>query len=238
MVDLNGIGSAIPDFGSPVLQGIEFEQSSTPGVLQQKSSGRQHVKFYWKEEYNVQKAARLREAGDDQNKAFEKKLYVLIVTPGDGTEIDTYADDSHKRRYFREYKAFKEGKTVAEGQSIDSCEFILAPEATELHHMSIHTVEQLADASDTAMEQLPRGFELREHARGWCKATHGANLLASTKKISAELNETRALAEKLAKANEDMQRQLTEMRAEMRAKADAELAAAIAEPIEVRKKVK
>ena len=231
MNDVNGmIGGSIPSWGSPTLEGLEFENSGTPGVLKMKSSGRQHVKFRWENTYNPFKAKS--ESGViDTAKGMEKKLFVKIVTPGDKTEYDGLAEDYHKRAYFRQYQAFKEGRGAPEGQSVEDCEFILAPEAIELLHMQIHTVEQLAEAADIAVEQLPRGFELREHARAWCKATHGNALVLNQKKLGADLNEAKDVISKQAKMLEDMQRQMAEMRTSIRKSEEAQMEAEIAESV-------
>lgn len=219
-MDVNGmISGAIPSFGSPTLEGIEFEGSNAQGVLQMKSTGRQFVQFYTKEFYNPQKA--------NTDAPYETKLLVRIVTPGDKTEYDGVAEDYHKRAYFRNYQAFKEGKTAIVGQSVDDSEFILAPEATELRHLGVHTVEQLADASDILCEQLPRGFELREHARNWYRVNHGRSVVDTTKKLGAELNEAREVMTRQAKALEDTQKQLAEMREAMRSFNRAQMEATI-----------
>ncbi len=113
------------------------------------------------------------------------------------------------------------------GQSVDDSEFILAPEATELRHLGVHTVEQLADASDILCEQLPRGFELREHARNWYRVNHGRSVVDTTKKLGAELNEAREVMTRQAKALEDTQKQLAEMREAMRSFNRAQMEATI-----------
>ena len=202
------ISAAIPSFGSPTLQGIEFEASSTPGVLQMKQkSGRQFVKFYWKDFYNPGLAKKAQEE-DDPSLAYEKRLMVHIVTPGDKTEYEDRAHDYHKRQFWAQYQAFLEGKSMIEGHSVQDCDFIMAPEATELLHMKIYTLEQLQDASDAAMEQLPRGFELRDHARNWCRINIKNATEAHSKRISSDLNEAKTTIGKQQKELDDLRSEL------------------------------
>ena len=211
--DINGIiGAAIPDFGSPTLQGMAFQETGHAGVMEMKGTRRQFVKFYTKEFYNASKAEQLKKEGKELALAYEKKTMVKIVTPGDKTEIDTFASDEHKRAYPRQYKAFREGKTTIDGRSIEDIEFVQAPEATELIHLGIYTVEQLADASDSVCESLPRGFEIRDHAKNWCAIEHGDQTSKKVAAFAAELNESKDLIAKQAKALEDSQKAIVELR--------------------------
>lgn len=180
-----GIGAGIPSFGSPTLENLQFEATEKPGVLQLKSIGRQFVKFYHKKFYN---AFQTSQTGQP---VWEEKLMVKIVTPGDKTEYDGLAHDYHKRAYFVQYTRFREGKGEPEGTPIEHAEFLLGPESVDLKYLGVHTIEQMAEASDVLCEQVTRGYELREHARVWCKITHGQSLLDSTKKMSAELSAAR-----------------------------------------------
>lgn len=217
--DINGmIAGAIPDFGSPTLQGIEFEQGSTSGVLNMKSSSRQHVRFHNVKILNMAKA---REAAakagratpneEDLAHGYENKVHCLVITPGDKNVHDDVATDYHKRAYWKQYKAFMDGKTGPEGQPIDDCEFVQPGEATELKRLEIHTVEQLAEAPELALHQVPRGFELRDYARAWVKAMKGDSAGQVAKKLSAELSETKDVIQKQAEMIEQLRAQMAVM---------------------------
>ena len=189
----SAVGSSIPTFDSPTLQGITFEQTGTPGVYQMNGKARQFVKFYNRKTYDP----KLAEKTKDPERAFRTELFVHIVNPGDKNEYNGIAEDYHKRTYFGQYEAFRDGKTAPEGTDVDDCEFIGASEAIELKYMRIFTVEQLSEASDIAMERLPRGFTLREHAKNFVKIGSKTALLDMTKKLSAELEATKTRLAKL-----------------------------------------
>lgn len=211
--EINGlISAAIPDFGSPTLQGMEFEPGADPNVLEMKGSRRQFVKFYEKIFYDAGIAKKLKAQGKDLSLANKKVLMVKVVTPGDKTEFDAPAEDYHKRAFARQYRAFREGKTTIEGRSVEDCEFITQPEATELLQLGIYTLEQLADASDSACETMPRGFDLREHAKNWYEAEYGKEQNKKVSELGAALNDANAVIAEQAKALEAAQKAIAELR--------------------------
>lgn len=216
-MDLNGV---IPSFDSTTLQGLEISgQPDSQGVLPVRSRNRQYVRFYEREEFDASKVR----AGVAPSEAKTKRLFIHAVTPGDKTEINTYAEDSHKRMYWREYQSFKEGKTAPLGRPVSDCDFITEPEATELLHMGVHTVEQLADASDTLLEHFPRGFELREFAKAWAELEHQADSKKISKDIEAVVASNAALATQLQDAQKEnaelrgMVQKILETQSEMKA---------------------
>jgi hypothetical protein len=211
---------AIPDFGGiPTLQGLEFEPSGKPGVLQMKSSGRQSVKFYWADHYNEFKTLQKREAaklaGDYAPIApvYEKREMVRIVTPGDRSVYDGIAEDYHKRNYFQQYAKFRDGKDIDIGARLEQAEFIQAPEIIELNYLGVYSIQQLAEAADTLCDRLPRGFELREGCRAWVQMRQGNALEGITKRVSAELSAAQSTIVTLQKESDERNRELQTVKA-------------------------
>lgn len=218
-VDLSGVAAHLPDLGL-TSQGLEFEPTRRdPNVYQIKSTGnRQSIFFYTKEFYNTFKTqAKKNEAlarGDTGPVApvYEKKQMVRIVTPGDKSVYDSFAEEDHKRNYFRQYSAFRDGKAADMGTSLKDAEFVGSSELIELNYLGVYSIEQLADASDSLCDRLPRGYELRTAARTWQEVTQSNNLLDSTKKLSAELTSSQDMILRLSREAEEARREMQEMK--------------------------
>jgi len=213
------VASHLPDLG-PITQGMEFEPSQlSPNVFQLKNTGnRQNVFFYTKEFYNTFKTEqRKQEAlarGENGPVApvYEKKEMVRIQTPGDKSTYDSFAEEHHKRNYFRHYTNFRDGKPASMGTQLKDAEFIAGSEIIELNYLGIFSIEQLADASDAACERLPRGQELRTAAQTWREVTQDTSLLTSTKKLSAELSASQDMILRLHKEAEEAKKEREEMK--------------------------
>lgn len=119
---------------------------------------------------------------------FMDQEMVRIIIPGDNkTMIDTKVDETHKARFAAKYRAFKEGKkNVISGWILKEWPAVTASQVKELNYHEVHTVEQLASLSDTAINLLGMGMhDLRTKAKAALEAASG----------NAE-NESRALREK------------------------------------------
>ncbi len=212
------IGSAIPDFGAPSLQNLEFESApGQPGVLQVKQNGRQYVRFYNKDVYNALETQRRRAANPHETvlPVYEKRLMVQIDTPGDTNRFDDVAHDYHKRNYFSQYGQYKDGKTGPTGTPLKDADFLVGVEIEDLIYARIFTIEQLGDASDTMCENLPRGYEIREHARAWCKVNDPHNGLLMTKKLSSALSESQGTIKALLAEQEKSRQEMEAMKADL-----------------------
>lgn len=196
-MDLSPLSKVLPSWDSPTLQGFDLTDVQ-PGE-RIKGSARQYVRFYYKtfvEAYATD--VKVNERGTTQvvktaTREITKEM-VHIITPGDKNEVDDVACDFHKREHWREYKAFRDGKTAPLGISLDDCGDFVSPHmATELKYRGCHTLEQLADASDLLCGNIANGWELREFARAKVKANKSApgleqvNLLKSALEASNKL---------------------------------------------------
>lgn len=118
---------------------------------------------------------------------FEDKEFVEILVPGDRkTVVDTLVKDEHKRRWPREYAAFKAGQEIpTEGTPLEEWPQITRSQVEELRFGHIRTVEQLASLPDNALNStVPMGgYPLREKAQRWLEAQKGN---AQTEVLAAE----------------------------------------------------
>lgn len=208
-MELSPLDTVIPNWDSPTLQGFDTN-SMAPGE-RVRGSARQYVRFYSKT-FNEVYASEVRhneKTGTTQvvktaSRPITKEM-VHIITPGDKNEIDDVACDFHRRQFWAQYKAFRDGKTAPLGTSLDECTFVSPSVATELRYLGCHTVEQLADASDLLSNQVANGWELREFARAHCKASGENKTGAQVQILKAELETSRSVIE-------EMQKQLNEMK--------------------------
>jgi len=141
---------------------------------------------------------------------YDRVPFISIYIPGDKTKKvvravrtqwfgDTPPDTE---RFHRQWAAFQQGeKVMAEGLPLKEWPIMTTSQVKELNGLNIYTVEQLAEVPDTNLDALGHaGRSLRDKAKG-----HLARL-AST-----------ASADKLSAQNEDLQRQLDELRASLEA---------------------
>lgn len=207
----------IESFGSPTLEGVQFEDDGNGGV-QLKKAGKQAVKFYVKRQMQFRaktdgKGNTLLDkktglppinpkTGLPFQETFENRtLMVIVNTPGDKSLVDSVATEYHKREYFRQYKFFKDGKGIPDGHSIDDCDFIPPQTLTDLHYYGVHILEQLAECSDLVCEQVPAAWDLRDYAKEWLR-------IHSPDGQSGMLTQMRARVEELERERDELKAQI------------------------------
>lgn len=133
---------------------------------------------------------------------FDDVEKVEILIPGDRRSTwDGFVKDEHRRRFPREYAAFKQGlEAPVDGTPIAQMPGITASQAQELAFSHIKTIEALAGLPDDLLSKAVGmgGMALREKARRWVEATNGS-----------------APMEKLAAENEQLKGTMAEMQAQM-----------------------
>lgn len=173
-MNLSPIGQAIPSFGAETLEGLEISPDIQDGQRIGGSSRRQFVRFYKKRISEIY-ATKVKPQPGGGVQVLEtaprevEREFVHVRTPGDKNEIETFAEDYHRRAFFANYKAFRDGKGIPLGTPIEECTYVAPSIQTELKYLGCHTEEQLADASDILVDQIPDGYSLREFARASCK---------------------------------------------------------------------
>lgn len=202
---MTSITDAIPSFGAATLEGFDTASAQIgerlPGLK------RQYVRFYSKTESEVYATEVVVNEKTGSTKVVKTAVrpvtreMVHIVTPGDTNNVvDDHAADFHKREHWREYKAFRDGKTAPLGKDIDECtSYISSPVATELRYLGVHTEEQLADASDLLCGRIANGFDLREFARSSCQARNTSKDQGAVLALKTQLEDSQKMIAELQK---------------------------------------
>ena len=188
------------------------------------------VQFYKK---SVKQDIASDEAGRPIFKEFD---FVRIMIPGDNlTEIDTYAQESHKQRFPRQWAHYQ--NQVANHQDIigtplDQWPQVTRSQADELRGLKFHTVESIADCSDQQLQRIgmvagmsPHNFRL--------KAKAFLNLASDSAEVAQREAELAQVKEENAKIKAETDAKLAAMQEQMSA-----LLAAVAEKTPKTRKTK
>lgn len=183
----------LPNFDAPTLQDLDASNMTNGGRVGGNSK-RQFVRFYKRKLMKLVKNS----AGHMESKEVEKE-FVNIVTPGDTNIIDDEAREFHKREFWAHYKAFRDGRTAPIGMPIEETSFIGPELVSEMKYRGVHTVEQLAEAADYLVDQLPNGGDLREFARAQVRANDSDKTFSQVNALKLELEKARKQIEEHSK---------------------------------------
>ena len=165
------------------------------------------------------------EAGRPIFKEFD---FVRIMIPGDNlTEIDTYAQESHKQRFPRQWAHYQNQMSDhldIVGTPLDQWPQVTRSQAEELRGLKFHTVESIADCSDQQLQRIgmvagmsPHNFRL--------KAKAFLNLANDSAEVAQREAELQALKEENAKIKSETEAKLAAMQEQVSA-----LLATVAKP--------
>ena len=170
---------------------------------------------------------------DDESNAagrpiFKEFDFVRIMIPGDNlTEIDTYAQESHKARFPRQWAHYQNQVANHEnivGTPLEQWPQITRSQAEELRGLKFHTVESIADCSDQQLQRIgmvagmsPHNFRL--------KAKAFLNLATDSAEVAQREAELQALKEENAKIKSETEAKLAAMQEQVSA-----LLATVAKP--------
>ena len=196
----------------------------------QGADARLAVQFYKK---SVKQDDASNEAGRPIFKEFD---FVRIMIPGDNlTEIDTYAQESHKQRFPRQWAHYQNQVANHEdivGTPLEQWPQITRSQAEELRGLKFHTVESIADCSDQQLQRIgmvagmsPYNFRL--------KAKSFLNLANNSAEVAQREAEMQALRAENDKIKEETDAKLAAMQEQMSA-----LLAAVAEKTPKTRKTK
>lgn len=138
-----------------------------------------------------------KQAGRD---IFEDREFVRILIPGDRRSAPVEpVNDEHRKRWPREYEAFKAGKEAPlEGTALSDWPQISRSRVEELAYFHIRTVEQLAAVNDAQLQQLGMGArELRERAKLFLEVAR--NGTAPLSRVLSRLEKAEADVERLTR---------------------------------------
>lgn len=202
-MELSPLSKVIQDWGAPTLQNLDTDRA-VPGE-RIRGSNRQYVRFYLKKFIDViaSKVKVIEKTGEvkvlaSEAKEVEREM-VQIITPGDKNEIDTIAQDFHRREHWQAYKAFRDGNGVILGKKLEECTYVPPSVTLELKYRGCHTEEQLADASDLLCNQIGNGWSYREFARAAQKIELENKSLGQVTALKSELAKTQESLKALQK---------------------------------------
>ena len=162
---------------------------------------------------------------DDESMAagrpiFKEFDFVRICVPGDNlTEIDTYANESHKTRFPRQWSHYQNQVGNQEkiiGTPIEQWPLITRSQADELKGIKFHTVESVANCSDQQLQRIGMIAGMSPHAFRE-KAKAFLNLANESAEISQREAELQALRAENDKIKAETEAKLTQMQEQMSA---------------------
>jgi hypothetical protein len=105
---------------------------------------------------------------------------VQILNPGEKEPVIVQADEFHRRRFPRQYEAFKKGMEDHHGGTPLEMLFPASPSTVkQLKSFHIFSIQQLAAITDGSATQIPMGISLRDRAKEYmAKAGNGQNFHA------------------------------------------------------------
>lgn len=132
---------------------------------------------------------------------FQDVPHIRLVTPGDRNNAPVFiATDEHKNKYRQAWKAFENNDhRQMIGTPVHMLPGISKSQAVEAEHFNVHTIEQLAEISDSTIMSMGIGFrDLRNRAKAYISAS-----------------KDRARENELQEKNAALQSQIDELKAQM-----------------------
>lgn len=118
---------------------------------------------------------------------------VTILNPGEKEPVIVAADDFHKRRFPKQYEAFKKGIENQQGGTPLELLFPASPSTVkQLKTFHIFTIQQLANISDSAMGQIPMGRSLADRAKEYVRNAGNGQAFHAMEAMRAELDALKA----------------------------------------------
>ena len=135
---------------------------------------------------------------------YDQKDYIKIFTPGSQlTTIDApITDGNYMQRFGARYEEWKRTQqNIQAGTPLSAFPQLFGNVAliAELNALHIHTVEQLADLPDNAVQRIMGGIELRKRAGEYIASTKAGAADAEKEAMKKELAELKAQMAALVK---------------------------------------
>jgi hypothetical protein len=135
---------------------------------------------------------------------FIDKIFCKITIPGDTfqssvKEVKGQQGEDLKKRFPMQWEAFRQGiEAPVDGFALEQWPALTRSQVETLKAQKFRTVEHIADASDSQIQRIMGGFELRTKAKAF---------LASAKDTQ--------LVQKQAAENERLQQQIEDLKAQL-----------------------
>lgn len=131
---------------------------------------------------------------------YDDVVMVEVIQPGEKEPIRQMANEWHKQRFSKQWENFQKG--ITEAVSGTPLEMLMPGEPgtiLTLKALNVHTVQQLATLTDTAIGNIPFGRSLVDRAKKYLgTAAHGAEFHQMQKQIETLTAQLAALNEQAA----------------------------------------
>ncbi len=132
---------------------------------------------------------------------FIDEVYIRIVTPGDRDNvIFRPIRPTDKHRFPRQWAAFQTDATsIGDGTRLEEWTMMSRSMVEELKYLGFRTVEQVAEANDSACQKVPGLREMKSRAGAWLdKAKKTAEVTKAQKVIDDQNAQIEALQNQIA----------------------------------------
>jgi len=167
---------------------------------------------------------------------FKEFDFIRIMVPGDNlSEIDTYANESHKARFPRQWAHYMNKVGDHQdfvGTPIEQWPLVTRSQAEELRGLKFPTVESVANCSDSQMQRIGMVAGMSPHSFRE-KAKAFLNLANDSAEVAQREAELQALREENDKIKAETEAKLAAMQEQMSA-----ILAAVAEKTPKKRKPK
>lgn len=191
---------------------LDAHTSIDPGVHQNGAGsvsygnpGQLRPYFYWKARKNEFQT-------QSQGKpVFDKVAYVRIPFPGTRDNWDGAVTDHFKKMFPRQWARFQASAAeTPEGMPIKECPIFDVTEVETLNYYQVFTVEQCAELTDSAIQGIPDGLNLRKRAQRYQENAKGMAPIGQLEAEKKQLEDTvRAQAEMMKSMQAQMQQLMT-----------------------------
>lgn len=119
---------------------------------------------------------------------------IEIRNPGEKDPVTVAADEFHKRRFPKQYEAFKQGLSVEHtGTPLDLL-FPSSPSTVKsLKSLNIYSIQQLAEITDGSATNIPMGITLRDKARAYLKNASAGKGFHEVEELKRRLEQMQAM---------------------------------------------
>lgn len=148
---------------------------------------------------------------------YQERDFVGITNPGSRDEVVRRAEDKAKEDEFVAW-AYRKWKSTQEqpvdGTPLETVPFLNKSQVLELKGIAIHTLENLAEAPDTAMQRMMGLRDLKKKARAYLDV---AKDTAVVTRLQTELNQRDQEIARLKTQMDEMSKRFDEMTRRMSA---------------------
>lgn len=143
---------------------------------------------------------------------YEDLVMVHVQQPGDMQPVSRAFRPDDAKRWPDQWRAYQEGKAAPIDGTPLSILFPASPSMVKnLESVGIHTIEQLADVTDTGLGNIPMGLTLRDKAKAFLAARDGAD---GFNRLQAQLDREREEKNSMKLQMQEMQTQLATLAAQ------------------------